>query len=280
MKIHKKQDSGSLRDSNRELDIEKELQNYLTVSRAEKKPKIQMITLEKPAEEKKDKLQTFPSHKLNYIPQRDTNFTPSNLLSYPNKNRAFKAIKLETLQKVSASNYDTDILNFQTSHMLKFAKSSENYDRLNNILDNLTDSNKKLAVDAFHKLRLTNDKRDKILFDYFHVDANNFTIYKDVVSLLYDIDLTWQKLLEISLKESKRLRDENVSVMKRFSDVENLNESNKKEIAYLKEYIGDNDISYKHMLRKRKLNEADIIKEECEKKERLNLIQRYQLEEE
>jgi hypothetical protein len=274
----------SLRDSNnQDMNLLRELNGCLTVSTSDKKAKIEVITLEKDnsnanAIKKKDLIN--PTYRMNYQSAKDTNFTPSNLLSYPNKNKAFKSIRMENIIQKRNPVSDTDMLTFQTTHMLKFSKNNENFDRIHNSFDNLTESGKKLSQDTLQKLRRANDKRDKILFDHFMIDESNYQLYKDICHLLHDYELIWQRLLDISMKENKKLKDENISVLKLYNDLENINESNKKEILYLKDYIGDNDITYKHILRKKKLNEADIIKEEFDRKERANMIERFQLQEE
>jgi hypothetical protein len=285
MKHHHRDDSiynKALRDNNQNPDIVKELNNYLTVSSSERKAKIDLITLEKPVTDMTHPLKQnlTDSRIINYLPERQANFTPSNLLSYPIKNKAFNAIKINKKIGKSSTTSDTDILTFQTSHMLKFAKSAENYHKMHNYIENQGDGVKKLSLDSYVKLKSINDRRDKIVFDHFSVDEGNYSLYREIVFLLYDYEQTWQKLLDISLRENKRLRDDNIGVLKRYNDLEGLNESNKKEISYLKEYIGDNDVTYKNILRKKKLNEADILKDEFDRRGKLNMIKQHQLEEE
>lgn len=255
-----------------------------------------------------------PSH--SYVPKRTVKFTPSDLLSYANPNMlkrfggeeslkdSLLSLKInphesnhlpENMNQNKESNKEIiptynqtqnnfDHLNFKTNFILKFAKNAEQYDRLGLFFDNITENNKKLVVDCYYKLKSLTDKKDRILFDYMTVNnyENDSTTqnWKECTMFFHEFEAFWLKLADVILRELKTAKDNNIQLSKKVNDQYHTITMKENEIEYLNNYISKNDINYKALVKKKRVKDVKEIKTEFEKKEKLNIINVFRLEEE
>jgi len=82
------------------------------------------------------------------------------------------------------------------------------------------------------------------------------------------------------LKELKVYHEKNIDLNKKVKDKDSFLINKDNEINNLNDYIKKNDINYKALVKKKKSNDIKELKSEYEKKEKLNIINMYRLEEE
>jgi hypothetical protein len=248
---------------------------------------------------------------LGYLPKRNIKFTPSNLLSYINPNALMKSFKGEEnspnqmqnnqlqnlLQNDNKRNNNTciiktfvknsvenEFLSFKTNFILKFARNIEIYEKFIKYFDQISENNKKIILDSYHKLKSLADKKDRILFDSKNMNnlnmETNLEHWKDCIVLFYEFEYNWLRSFEIALKEFKTVKDENIHLTKKVSDQENIILIKDNEIKYLNTFIEENDINYKALVKKKRMKDLNQIKDDYEKKEKMNVINVFRLEEE
>ena len=251
-----------------------------------------------------------------YLPKRKVKFTPMNMMSYPNPGSSrftidgdkkenkvmpmqFHYNKNEKLTKEKESkdhapNFyafnktESEYLTFKTNYVLKFARNVEAYEKMSKYLDLISDENKKYILDYFRKLKLITDKKDRILFDAMNCNlmtnsstsSENYQHWKDITILFHELEVFWLKFSEIALKELKATKDENTHLSKKVSDQSNSLKMKENEIEQLNGLIEAHDLNSKNQKVKKQKSELEKIKEEYEKKEKVNVLQVFRLEEE
>jgi hypothetical protein len=189
----------------------------------------------------------------------------------------FKPIKLDGTSPVNKT--EADFMTYRTNYMLKFSRNFEAYDRIFRYFEHFNEGAKRHIIDLFNKMKSVNDSRDKIIFDQAKAECN-IEFYKNVVNLQYEQEVAFLRLLENSVKEVRKYKENNNELFRRENEALGSKEEYGKELSKLKKLVDDNDINYKDMVRKKKLNETHKVKEEFERRERVNMIQNFRLEEE
>lgn len=240
------------------------------------------------------------SKTLNYLPKKNIKFVPSNLLSYgnPSTNMAYKTSSMENLMgKISPKNdihsnsiyykqgfnnksIDTEYINFKTNFILKFSKNIGNFDKLGSFTDSVSDNNKKLVVDGIKKLKNLSEKKDRILFDNNEISDKSLYNWKENIILFYEYETIWQKITDIILKELKNTRELMIVLAKKNNELTETTKENAQKINKLTDFIRINDISNKAETTKKKMRHFYEKKQEFERKENLDFINIYRLEEE
>lgn len=240
--------------------------------------------------EMKEKIIEANIPNLSYLPKRNVKFTPSNLMSYPHpKHFARRSLErkeepADNLQinaiNSARNNDDLDYLTFKTNFILKLARNVENYDKLYNFIDIISENNKKIVLEYYNKLKILTEKKDRALFDNFNVNSTNVSSWKDLTLIFYEFELTWQKFTEVILRELKHNKDVNVHLSKKGSDQVNLLKLKDNEITYLNDFIKKNDLHHKSNLKNGKMKDTNEMKTDYERKEKLNLLNTIRLEDE
>lgn len=247
------------------------------------------------------------SRTLSYIPKRNVKFIPSNLMSYgnPSSNMAYKKSqenpnpKANTVREATNANFDSsngssvfynygfhnksvdaDYLNFKTNFILKFSKNVSNYEKIFQVMDSVSDNNKKFVSESFVKLKGLSEKKDRILFDNNELKSSTNFNWKENIILFYEFETIWQKISEIILKELRSTREIMISLAKKNTDLEGQVKDNAAEIYNLSEFIRINDLHNKAATQKKKLKHFYDMKQDYERKENLNMINLHRLEDE
>jgi hypothetical protein len=208
--------------------------------------------------------------------KRTLKITPSNIQSKPDI-QIFKPIKLDGNSPVSKK--ESDFLTYRTNYMLKFSRNFEIFDRIFAYFEYFSEGSKRYITDLFYKMKSVNETRDRIIFEKPRAECN-IEFYKSIVSMQYEQEVAYLRLLENSLKEVRKYREENNELSRRENEVLAGREDYLKELARYRKIIEDNGVNQKDIVRKKKLIEASKVKEEYEKRERVNMIQNFRLEEE
>jgi len=183
--------------------------------------------------------------------------------------------------KITIENEEIDYMKFKSYFLLKFANSHESYEKLLNNLNMVSLSNQKILKEQFKNIKALSDKKERILFDSSGNNiGNNIVQVKDYTKLFYDFEFFWLKISEILFKELKSLKDDNMQMLKKQKDEENSKDVKDAEILKLTKFIQENDMNFKSIMNGKKLRDLNEIKEEYEKKEKINLLNTYRLEEE
>ena len=184
----------------------------------------------------------------------------------------------------SKSKSEINFIEFKTNIIMKFAKSLNMFKSFPSYFDNLNDTNKHYVKDCYYKLKILLEKRESVLFDFeklisnFNL-ANNLVKWKDYLEVFYNFENLMGKMLEVSFKEQKTHYADNLYNLKLIEEKGKEIEVKDKEIERLKKYIEDNNLSYK-TIKENKTIAKDSMLNEYEKKERLNQINMFRLEEE
>jgi hypothetical protein len=285
-----------LRENNSEA-YEKELENlknYLDVRNSTRTVKVHAS---KPVAKKQ--IQKNPDV-LMYKPQKIVKTPQSVLINYfsnsrPQKEQIMPQIsdynqnqnkKLSILQ---TSNIENDYLNFKTKFILKFASNAEIYDKIAKMFDITSHTNKKLMADCYKNIREVSDKRENILFDrmtnYLNKtpeDNIEFLIsqIKECTVLFYEYEYFWLKLFEIFLKDYKQIKEENISFLRKTKDSKTILKNKEEENRKSNNFIFDNDNTHKSLMNGKKLKDINEIRVDYEKREKVNTMNVFRLEEE
>ena len=243
----------------------------------------------------KEKQNDIPSS-ISYLPKRNCKVTTSGLSKLPipenGLKKFFKKEQLESDKEVNMeinNQNDLDLLSFKTNYIVKFSRNLENYDKIYSLLDRVSENNKKIAFDYYYRIKSLTEKKDKVIFNT-SVFAQNFNReksmgsvldnWKENIYIMYEFESYWQKIVELILKELKVYYEKNIDLNKKVKDKDSFLISKENEINSLNDYIKKNDINYKALVKKKKSNEIKDLKAEYDKKEKLNIINMYRLEEE
>jgi hypothetical protein len=246
----------------------------------------------------KEKIEKVPdiASSISFLPKRNGKISASALSKLPVPETAFKRIikkdqvEAEKDGKLEIKNQsDLDLLSFKTNFIVKFSRNLENYDKIFGLLDRVSEANKKIAIDHYYRIKSLTEKKDKVIFNttLFQQSQlkektmlNLMENWKENISIMFEFESHWQRLIDLVLKELKGYYEKNIDLNKRVKDMDVFLQNKDNEINSLNDYIKKNDINYKAQVKKKKSNEMKDLKSEYEKKEKLNLINMYRLEEE
>jgi len=299
-----------LNELNRFLKIESQLKNNLkTIKTSRKKSSSNSNYL--------GDLASDSHQSISYIPKRKVKFIPGNLISHADTNSI--PIKIKSQEKNvskslfslnnslismnnnnNKSNYDVDLvyneygiknnsvdpeyLNFKTNFILKFSKNIAQYEKLYIYTDAVSDNYKRnLALDNMKKLKNLSEKKDRMFFEDSQVKNNANTSYfnwKEMIIFFFEFETLLQKIFDIVFKELKNTKDLMISIAKKSIGLESQLKEKDQELSQINEFIKENDLHGKMKVYKQKQNNYDELKKECQRKENLNMINVYRLEEE
>ena len=244
----------------------------------------------------KNYLKNYTSSKIVYKPKRNVKLSPKSFPSNPIKISMDKSVKNTVLNFAVTHDHnlpniinkndtnplqDNDYLTFKTNFILKFTGNIENYNRLTKYFDYISEDKKKALAECSSKLKSITERKDRVLFDRMNFDKDfNLEKWKELTIVFYEFEQLWQKQCKIILKELKLSKDNNIHLNKKVVDQENNLKLKENELNYLNNYISTNDLNYKTMMGKKKATDVKEIKSEYEKKEKLNMINVFRLEEE
>ena len=233
---------------------------------------------------------------ISYLPKRIGKLTTSSLSKLAIPENAFKRIiknnnrEIEKEVKMEIKNQnDLDLLAFKTNFIVKFSRNLENYDKIFLLIDRVSESNKKIAFEYYYRIKSLTEKKDKIIFNtiIFNQIQNKeknmnalFENWKENITIMFEFESYWQKLIELILKELKGYNEKNIDLNKKVKDKDCFIMNKDNEINQLNDYIKKNDIHHKALAKKKKQNEIKEIKSEYDKKDKLNMMSVYRLEEE
>ena len=187
----------------------------------------------------------------------------------------------QRVNKLTIENEEIDYMRFKSNFLLKFASNHESYDKLLNNFNIVSLGNQKILKEHFKNIKALSDKKERILFDSAgNSSVSNVVQVKDYTKLFYEFEFFWLRLSEILFKELKSLKDDNMQLLKKHKDEENSKDVKEGEIVKLTKFIQENDVNYKSIMNGKKLRDLNEIKEEYEKKDKINLLNTYRLEEE
>ena len=245
--------------------------------------------------EKKEKQAEIPSS-ISYLPKRNCKITTAGLSKLPIPENGLKKFfekkqmesDKDTNLEINNQN-DLDLLSFKTNFIVKFSRNLENYDKIYSLLDRVSENNKKIAFDYYYRIKSLTEKKDKVIFNTsvftqnFNGEKSMVSVldnWKENISIMYEFESYWQRIVELILKELKVYHEKNIDLNKKVKDKDSFLINKDNEINNLNDYIKKNDINYKALVKKKKSNDIKELKSEYEKKEKLNIINMYRLEEE
>ena len=233
---------------------------------------------------------------ISYLPKRNGKLTTSSLSKLAIPENAFKRIikndQRETDKdlKIEMKNQnDLDLMSFKTNFIIKFSRNLENYDKIFSLIDKVSENNRKFACDYYYRIKSLAERKDKIIFNtnIFTQSQNKdmiknelFENWKENISVMFEFESYWQKLVELILKELRSFYEKNIDLNKKVKDKDCFIINKENEINQLTDYIKKNDINNKALTKKKKSNEIKEIRTEYDKKDKLNMMNVYRLEEE
>jgi len=237
------------------------------------------------------KTQNFqPKNKVKLSSQMFAN-THNNMSIFLNKlpNLVYSEERKEKVMLMdSKSKNEVDFIEFKTNIVVKFAKSYTIFNHFPSYFDNFNEANKHLIKDCFYKIRILLEKRENVLFDFDKLITNfslvsNLEKWKDYLEVFYNFENLMEKMMDTTFKEQKQLFSENNLKQKILEEKDKEIEFKTKEVDKLKKFIEENHLLTNPPANKNnnKLNgEKGTLLSEYEKRERLNQINIFRLEEE
>jgi len=216
----------------------------------------------------------------------DNNHKNMSIFMHKLPNLVYNEEKKEKVMLMDAkSSSEINFIEFKTNIIMKFAKSFNIFNHLPSYFENLSDVNKHYIKDCYYKLKVLLEKRENVLFDFeklitnFNL-VNNLEKWKNYLDVFYNFEILMEKMVDTTFKEHKQYVTECNLKQKIIEekDIE-LNTKNK-EIERLKKFIDDNNLNYKSKNKQSKTSEKGTLISEYEKKDRLNQINIFRLEEE
>jgi len=266
---------------------EKNSKNYKTINTEKEKSYDSEYMIFMPKKKIENSNALYYSGLLNYntISQSDEKIF---LKSLPQQNKPPTNYSKTPLNFHKINNMEMDFMKFKSNYLLKFASNHDDYDKMSNNFNMTSFSNQKFLREYLKNIKSITDKKERILFDniddYATIHQNkiegNLSLTKDCTKLFYEFEFYWLRLCDIVFKEIKSLKDENISLLKKIRDEENSKILKDEEIQRLNKFIKDNEISYKSSLNGKKLKDLNEIREDYEKREKINLLNSFRLEEE
>lgn len=231
----------------------------------------------------------------NNIKQNSSNYVNNLNKNHPifsTSNQNYNFNDKENNSHCSNSNFkelEESYYNFKTNYILKFAKHPNYFNKLISLLDRVSDKNKSYLNQSLLKLKAVADKRDKILMnteiipssniEYEEYVRNNSQIWMDLMPLIFDYETLIINIVDSCVHEMRLLNDSTLQQVKKLQELKNLNEIKENEISFLNSYIKDNEINYKAIVINKKSDKIKDLQKEFSNKEKLNLIEKINLEE-
>ena len=201
--------------------------------------------------------------------------------------KTFTAPK-NNLTPISYSNntqYNND-LEFKTNYILKYAQNADNFYKLRKCNNLIRDEKKRNFDDIYLKLQKSLEYQSRIFFDDKYFDNNskedniNILFIKNMICYFYDFNLNINKFCNLLVNELKNEREQNLKLLKKNYE-QNLKLTSKtKEVEDLINYLNKYDLSKKIRAGKIKEQKINDIKNKFLKKENVQLLSIFNLEEE
>ena len=136
------------------------------------------------------------------------------------KNTSQNLYNISDNEKLMNSNNDTE---FKSAYVLKFAKNSEEFNKLSNFTDLITDFNeKKNFEETFSKLSKLIESQNNILFNILDSNNNNNNDNSNNISVINNFDITPTNINFLNTKTNNQIRNKsNIELTNFFTNTSN-----------------------------------------------------------